>query len=349
VLSPGDSVVLPITIENRGFEEDFIEITVIGIPRAWVTIPVPIIRLGKNEKIEIELSINSPISSEKQLGQYPIKIRAISQLTSETMAEQECILLIAGVHKSHGNLSVLLDSTNVSVTPGSIVNISIKVINHSDDEESYNISIEGIPQSWIPSITPHLVISPLEEKEILLVIQPLRTSKSRAGRHRFFIHFKNQRNPLQTHNIECILTVAAYSQFECELHPKLIEAGESAQISVNNSGNLREIFMLRFQNPDNSLSFEPFDEQRIRLQPGESNGFNFSAKPRRPPIFGGDISYPYAITVQSSQQQSQILSGEVTSHGKLPSWVIPLLFIFFISVIFLIIFLVNWYLTKFGG
>jgi hypothetical protein len=92
---------------------------------------------------------------------------------------------------------------------------------------------------------------------------------------------------------------------------------------VENRGNIQQAFSLTWQSPDDGLIFEPAPAQELRVAPGELAMAEFSAKPRKRPLFGGAVTFPFTTRVQSAERETQNLSGEVVSKALVPSWVLP--------------------------
>ncbi len=54
---PGNSVTVPVTIQNQGLEEDTFRLAVDGVPVSWVSTPTPQVRLRPGDRREINLMI----------------------------------------------------------------------------------------------------------------------------------------------------------------------------------------------------------------------------------------------------------------------------------------------------
>jgi hypothetical protein len=62
--------------------------------------------------------------------------------------------------------------------------------------------------------------------------------------------------PTQTVEVECILTIAVFSQYSASLEPGSLLAEQFGQVIVNNEGNITDTYSLSFHSPDNELIFE---------------------------------------------------------------------------------------------
>jgi hypothetical protein len=93
----------------------------------------------------------------------------------------------------------------------------------------------------------------------------------------------SQSAPDQRVEIDCTLTVAAYTQFRCELDPPRIRAGQPARVTVVNLGNIQDVYTLTFMSEGDALVFEPEQAQELRTAAGEAGAADFTARlPDRP-------------------------------------------------------------------
>ncbi|NIV37137.1 MAG: hypothetical protein GWN58_49215, partial [Anaerolineae bacterium] len=82
----------------------------------------------------------------------------------------------------------------------------------------------------ISASAPVVHLAPGQQQEITLTISPPRSTQSRAGRHVLKIKVLSQAVPDQVAEADCILTVGVYDQFQSELRPQRVEAGEPARV-----------------------------------------------------------------------------------------------------------------------
>ena len=131
----------------------------------------------------------------------------------------------------------------------------------------------------------------------------------------------------QVVKVDCLLTVAAYSQFTAVLEPKTIKTGETAEVRVKNDGNIQQVFTLSCQSENDQLLFEflspgkpncsrafqskpnPIHPQQhvlhqlgarpvLTIPAGGSAAFRFTARPQQRQLIGGPTSYLYTAMVK---------------------------------------------------
>ena len=110
------------------------------------------------------------------------------------MAQVEIDLRVA-VFESRGRISVMMEAVQFTVAPGSAIEVPILLLNQGLESDSFRMSVDGLPVSWISTQTPIARLEPGEKKEIVLIIQPPRVPGSKAGRHSFKIKVHQPADP----------------------------------------------------------------------------------------------------------------------------------------------------------
>jgi Tol biopolymer transport system component len=229
------------------------------------------------------------------------------------------------------------------VAPGSSAEIQVVIQNHGVEADSFQLSIEGIPSNWISTSSPVIRLEPGASKTVGLKIMPPLNPHSRAGRHTFAIKVVSQSEPSQIAEIECALSVAAYSDFAVSLTPVQTEPQDSVHLSLQNRGNIHQTYSTTFQSLGDRLAFEPVqqtiggvpvawpaspgplngpDTVTIQIPAGETAELIFRARPHQPIWVGGTHTDNYRMTVRSADRTSQSVEGLVVSRAVLPVWVL---------------------------
>ena len=332
-IPPGGSASLTVTLVNSGSAQDSFLIGLEGFPSRWVSAPPASLTLAAGEVRKLDLVARIPTAPQAKAGRYSLVVKAISQADARQIAQAQVAFTIAAVEVP-GRINLLMDDTTFSVVPGSSTTFEIVMVNRGLVEDYFRLSVEGIPASWVSTASPVTRLSAGEQKEVAVNIQPPRAASSRAGRHRFKIRVVSQQAPDQMSEVDATLTVAAFSQFSAELHPRRTFAAQPARITVQNQGNVQESFTVTWQSEGDALSFEPVFKQQLRIPAGESGVAEFRAAPRMRPIIGGEITYPFTVLVQNPKNETVNLSGGVASQGLLPVWIVPIFLILCLSCAF---------------
>ncbi len=330
-VAPGSSVTVPLVLHSHSPTDGFFELTVRGIPSNWVSTPSPAIHLAAGEQREVLLTIQPPLPPQGRAGRHHVVMRVASQAAPQEAAEATCTLTVAALEVP-GRIGMLLAATEFPVAPGERVALPLVLFNQGLERDVVSLSVEGIPSSWVSATSASTPLSPGQQQEVTLTIQPPRSGEGGAGRHPFKILAASQAAPGQVAVADCILTIATFSQFIGELRPQRFEAGEPARVVVENQGNIQQAFALTWQSPDQGLEFEPAPTQELRIPPGEVAMAEFSAKPRSRPLFGRERVWPFTARVQAAEGAVQNLNGEIVGKALIPSWVLPAVLVAILAI-----------------
>ena len=362
-VAPGSVSQVAVVITNQGSEDDYFELYVKGIPSEWVSLESPVVHLSPGEQNEINLTIQPPANPQGRAGQYPFEIQAVVQGHPEDVTEIEGILTVAAF-QSDGRIGILMASVHFTVVPGNEVNVPIMLLNRGLDPDVFRLNIEGIPSSWVSTPSALTRIEPGQQSEVELTISPPRQPQTGAGRNPFTIQVSSQDTPSQQASVDCILTVAAFSEFSSEIRPKQFDYSQTAQLLVTNRGNIQDTYTISFLSQADALLFEKVElymqggttsrqapprkalteikePLSLYLPAGESGAIEFRARPRSYPFLGGDTIYPFTVAVQSTENTTQTQQGDVLGKALIPLWVLPVLAIILISTLCLGAFLIS--------
>jgi uncharacterized membrane protein len=178
--APGSSLTVPLFLHNHGSADDFFELTVRGIPSNWVSTPSPVVRLAAGEQREIHLTIQPPSPPQGRVGRHHVVIRVTSQGTPQSAAEASCTLTVAALEVP-GRIGLLLASTEFPVAPGETVTIPLVLFNQGLEADIVRLSVEGVPSSWVYASSASIPLSPGQQQEVTLTIQPPHSSRAVPG------------------------------------------------------------------------------------------------------------------------------------------------------------------------
>jgi len=340
--APETTVDIHVDIINRGIHEDYFDILVSGVPSDWTTIDTPVVHLDAGEAKQVVLTVQPPSLPQNRVGQYPLDVRAASQRDPTLLAVAHGTLTVAA-YQSAGRIGAALGSIYFSVTPGASVTIPILLQNHGLREDVFQLNIEGIPASWISTNAVFTKLGPSMSKEIEFTIRVPRSSEAHAGRTPIKILLISRDFPEQKTEVECILTIGAFSGFSTSLAPRNLQAGQASHLTINNEGNIVDTYSLSFKNPANVLIFEkevqvskmgsqpgaqeietafveiPADE-RLHVEPGAQGIYGFRSRLRSKPIVGNEKTCPFTVKVLSAENVATDLPAEVSEKGLMPPW-----------------------------
>ncbi len=346
---PETKVDIHVGIINQSFNEDYFDILVKGIPPEWVSIDTPAVHLAAGEAKEIILTVQPPALVQSRVGQYPLDVSAISQSDPKHSVTIHSSLTVAA-YQSGGRIGVALGSIYFSVAPGSSVTIPVLLQNHGLKEDVFQLNVEGIPANWISTNAVFTTLEPSKSHEIEFTVRVPHSPEVGVGRMPFKILVISRDYPDQKTEVECILTVGAFSKFSASLQPGIIQAEQSGHVTILNEGNTIDTYSLSFQNPADALMFEkevqvsktaaPPDapkietayveipeEEKIEVDPGKQASYPFRSRLKSRPLVGNEKTYPFTVKVRSAENMSVELHGETNESGFIPPWLAAVLVI----------------------
>ena len=361
-VAPEGKVIVHTAIINNGEENDQVALIAKGLPAEWVTIDSPTIYIAAGAVKQVVLTIQPPPYPQSDVGEYNMEVDAVSRIDPWRSASVKCLVTVAA-YESEGRIGVLLGSVNFSVVPGTSITVPMILKNHGINEDSFILSVEGIPSNWVTTTSPLTRVPAGQSKQTQFDIQIPRSSQAHAGRTPFKIVITSQSYAAEKVAVDCIMTVGAFSQFSGILDPETLQANQPGTLTVRNEGNTIENYNLIFQDPNNELFFEkvaqvpkknarPDDPnpelemvytevvqpESMRISPGESGVFEFRSRPRTREIVGSEKIYPYTTQVQSLSETLAEFHGKVSAKGLIPVWAVGLFVILVMFVCFLAFF-----------
>ena len=318
-VAPGDTLEIPVILANQGRTQNQLRISVEGIPMVWVSTEHQVVLLQPGEQRQIILKIHPPALPNVQIGRYMPRLLATSVIDPSQTTQKQITLMVAGF-EAKGRVGVLVGGVQYAVIPGEKLAIPVVMINQGLGADEFRLAVDGLPERWTSVPDPASRLQPGEMKEAVLTIEPPRDPSARASRYPFHILVSSQEAPDQNVNIDCTLTVAAFTEFMSSLEAAQPDQNLPGRVLVQNNANIPASFQVTFNSPEDSVTFVPKEPQQLNVPSGESAKVEYTAKPSRRPWFGGDKSFPYSVKVQESGGQSQTNEGTLMSKALLPMW-----------------------------
>ncbi len=236
--------------------------------------------------------------------------------------------LVAGGRRE---IVVSTDTQPLVVTPGESTVARLLLRNDTRIEDHYQVRVQGIPPEWVTINPSGTTLTPGEEVEVEIVIQPPRTFLSRAGRHALTVRVIGQRDARQVDEFKRILTIAPYVHYQSRLWPQRVRSNQLTQVTVDNESNVAETFTVQAR-PDENLVFEP-ESAQLRLAAGESGTADFRVSYRRAFLIGGTRVQTFSFVVDSPHSHPVIHSGEVLARSPVATrWLLGALLLVFLCL-----------------
>lgn len=335
---------IQVGILNEGPQEDYVDVMVRGVPPEWVTVPTPVIRLSSGEAKLVTLTVQPSALPDGRVGQYPLDVHVVSRNDPKRSTVARGTLTVAA-YQSAGRIGLTLGAIEFAVTPGNSLEIPMLLQNRGEETDSFRLDVSGLPATWVSSNSTLTRLEPNTTVEIQLTLQVPRSPQATAGPMPFTIELTSLLFPTQTVAVDCVLTIASFSQFSTALEPGSLQAGQFGQVTVYNEGNTIDAYSLNFQSRTDELIFEkavqvtrlgPHGTQqvenayveipageRFQVPAGERGAYTFRARLHSRPLLGNEESYPFGVQVRSTDNTLTELSGQVLERGSIPFWLLP--------------------------
>ena len=343
-VSPEGSEKIHVAVINKGDRDAYVDIHIKGVPDEWTTVEKPVVHVHPGETDQFTITVQPPPLPKSRVGRYPMDVEAVSQDDYKRIATARSYITVAA-YQSEGRISVMLGSIYFSVSPGSSINVPVLLQNLGLQEDSFRLSIDGLPANWVSTNSTYTELEPNMSKEIQLSIRVPHTSEADAGRTPFTIRFTSQKYPDQKSEVDCILTITAFSLFSASLENGDLEGGQFGNLIIQNQGNTSDAYVLDFQSSGDLLQFEKIvpeegkdqvqsesqqavrvyeipQGERVQVAAGQRITYPFRGRLKVRPIVGNEKSYPFSVKVISTGKKYVELAGEVSEKGWVPNWVI---------------------------
>jgi hypothetical protein len=215
---------------------------------------------------------------------------------------------------SEDGLTIHLESAEVSVAPGSSLAIPVALHNHSPEDGFFELTVRGIPSTWISMPAPVIRLAAGEQRQVSLTLQPPMPPVGRAGRHQMVIRAASQARPEVAAEATCTLTVAALAVpgrigllLAATEFP--VAPGESVAIPLVlfNQGLERDVVDLSVEGiPSGWVSASAAS---AALLPGQQQEVTLTVQPPRSGE-GGAGRHPFRILAASQAAPGQVATAE---------------------------------------
>jgi serine/threonine protein kinase len=222
-----------------------------------------------------------------------------------------------------GRVGAFLAESQFRVEPGRATIIPLVIINRGEAAGHFQVAVEGIPQAWLqlPGTAPELL--PGGQQELRITVKPPQVPQSRADDYPLVIRVNDHAAFDHAAEANAILTVTPFYQTESKVRPQRLKAGQQARVVVENRGNTKQTYTVKWQDKANELVFEPA-HARLTVKEGEAAAAGFEASPSHSRWLGGAKTHQVTIRITAPNEKERRLNSEVVSRGVIPVWV-PLL------------------------
>jgi pSer/pThr/pTyr-binding forkhead associated (FHA) protein len=220
------------------------------------------------------------------------------------------------VESPHLPFRLMLDEPQQLVAPGARLQLALLIENLGSGETTYAISVGGMEREWVKLGLREVTLGPGDQSEIMITIQPPRSTQTRPGRYPLTVRVAMKDDPNRALEAVREIDVVGYSALAM-----VVQEGRQNglyHLAVQNQGNMPTGIQLGGYNRERLLSYH-FQPQRLQLAPGETQQVTLRVRPRGGRPFGQSRQIEFAVVARSLNRAGY--HAPVSAHYTLtPSW-----------------------------
>jgi pSer/pThr/pTyr-binding forkhead associated (FHA) protein len=236
--------------------------------------------------------------------------------------------------------SLELEERNVNLDAGDRTSIAIAITNQGKIVDHYNLSVAGIPTSWVTLPKGGLELLPRESGTLVVGIHPPRHPRTSAGIHPISIALLNRQGQIVSQET-ADLAISPFENLIVEIRPNPFESRMGGELTVNveNHGNADAQYRVDVIEASDSMdvTVEPASATVAPLQSRQSI---IRLRPRKRNWIGDARRMNLAVTVTGSQQSTST-SSAYAQKSSIPRW-LPLLLLMICCIAFILFALVGY-------
>lgn len=216
-----------------------------------------------------------------------------------------------------------LEPAAITVDPGSVASVRLRVRNTGDTVEEYRLTPAGTAAGWMRVEPDVLRLYPGAEGTAEVVFGPPRTPDAEAGPAPFGVRVQPREHPGASDVAEGQVTVGPFTDMRCELVPLSVRGRwrAKAAVAVDNLGNqpLTVSFSGRENGDELSVEAEPGS---VQVAPGRAAFADLTIRPGAVSWVGGVTRHPFTVSaMRAGVPDPTELRGTYIQPSVLPRWV----------------------------
>jgi eukaryotic-like serine/threonine-protein kinase len=237
------------------------------------------------------------------------------------------------IHSSSGQLSVVVNPTNIEVIPGGRADVQVELFNQGMTVDHFHLKSDGLPPEWtsIPQSTIQLM--PGGRSMLPVTVHPPQSALARAGSHPYRLVIQSASNPGETATLTGQVILKPFERFTADMRPARLPHGGLARVLVINEGNAENTFTVIGRDPADRIRFEG-QRGRLKLDPGAKGTLDLKLAAKERPWLGRTDSWPFEIQVKTASAMPKSLPGQLEVPARLPIWLPALMSAFLLLLCF---------------
>ncbi len=218
--------------------------------------------------------------------------------------------------EDQGRIGIHLDEIEFSVAPAGNTTIALTLKNQGLEDDTFSLTVGGIPGSWISTANPSVTLEPGQEKDVTLIIQAPPLPESNVGQRNVKIRATSQKVPNQFTEVDIKLTIAAL-----EVQGRIGLLLDSLQFTVAPGSNTTFKIVLinhglsedtfRMQIDGIPMGWVSTSSPTTTLDAGQQREIPITIQPPRAPESRAG-RHPFTIKIDSQEAPDQTTEADCT-------------------------------------
>lgn len=207
------------------------------------------------------------------------------------------------------SFTVRIGADLVPVEPGATVPVTFEIANRSDEQDRYEVSVEGVDPEWVAVPVPMFTVEARDIHQEKVFFKPPRLSESRADDYPYVITVRSLVTG-EARTVQGVVGVRPYHHLSMEISPKkgsvsALRKHNSFEVTLMNLGNTEHRVQLFGSDPEDVLAYD-FEEEQTDLGPGQTKVVAVTANPARSRPFSSARLHGFQITGRSTNTPSVV-------------------------------------------
>jgi serine/threonine protein kinase len=225
---------------------------------------------------------------------------------------------------SSGQLSVILNPTNIEVAPGGRAELQIELFNQGTIVDHFQVRLEGLPPAW-STIPPEPVqLLPAARGALPVTLHPPADSSARSGPHRYRLIVSAVSNSQENATLSGTVTVKPLERFSVDMRPKTLPGQGLCRVLIRNEGNFDATYTVTGRDPAEAVHFDD-QHKRAHIAAGKSGTVDLNIAPKKRPLLGRSQTLPFEVQVSTATSPRQSIAGQLEVRPIMPPWLPPIL------------------------
>ncbi|MFJ9903847.1 ricin-type beta-trefoil lectin domain protein [Streptomyces sp. NPDC101152] len=214
-----------------------------------------------------------------------------------------------------------LEPASVTVDPGGVASVRLRLRNTGDVVDEYRFEPVGSLAPWATVQPPTLRLYPGTTGTVDLTFAPPRTPDAVAGPNPYAVRITPTEHPEATTVPEGNVTITPFTEVRAELVPPTVKGRFRGRprLAIDNLGNTKLTASVGGSDNGDQLSYD-IHPSNVQIEPGRAAFVRTTLKPRRIIWFGSKEQHPYTLNVMRSGTNPLPVEGTYLQRGFLPRW-----------------------------